>query len=316
MKGHNVNYPNPVRNLNALPQVSLYNGMTLFVHGVCPFAHRTWIALLEHGAPLTHLVNVCHPGLGRTMQPWYKNRINPKETVPALLLHNSPTVKAKLAHEIKVPDDGFLMLESLDICKFFDKYVHAPVNAELFPDDIFKKNGGKQILIPAYDEATMKVSEEIVTFADEVLIPEMYNMLQSPKEKMGQKAVLMKALLKDLEVKFSKPALERTEKAPFFLGAEPSLVDIALVPFLDRFSVTLPYYCTGHMDDIFLRMPQVRQMFIGFTKRNSFRMTAMPGDYYIRRYYHYTHTGITSGDSDKEDWEDNEIMMKNAEEKK
>jgi glutathione S-transferase len=304
IKGHNVNYPKPVRNLNAIPQFNLFNGMTLFVHGVCPYAHRTWIALLEHGAPLTHLVNVCHPGLGNSMQPWYKTHINPKETVPSLLLHNSPVVKAKQPHELRVPNDGFLMLESLDICKFFDKFVHAPDNADLFPDDIFRKNGGKQTLIPAFDEATMKLSEEIIVFADEVVFPEMYEMLGSPKEKMGKKAVLLKALLKDLEIKFAKPALERSEKAPFFLGAEPSLVDIALVPFLDRFSHTLPYYCKGEMDDIFMRMPHIRQMYVGFTKRNSFRMTAMPGDYYIRKYWGYTHLGQQSGSASSADGED------------
>lgn len=303
-----ANYPTPAKNLSALPTINYFNGMTLFVHGVCPYAHRTWIALLEHGAPLTHLVNICHPGLGRTMQPWYIKNINTKETVPSLLLHNSPMTKAKQPHEIKVPQDGFLMLESLQICKFFDKYVHAEENRSLFPDDIFQKNGGKQYLIPAHDEATMRTSEEIITFADEVIIPELYGMLQAPKDKMAKKAVLIKALLKDLEVMFAKPALERSEQKPFFLGDEPSLVDIALVPFLDRFSVTIPYYCKGELDDLFARMPQVRQMYVGFTKRNSFRMSAMPSDYYIRRYYHYTHNAVQVGDSDK-DWDENEILM-------
>ncbi len=268
-------------------QPSLVNGMTLFVHGVCPYAHRTWLSLLEHGGTLTGLVNVAHPGLGRTMQDWYKKNINPKETVPALLLHNSPLTKVKPLSELSVPTDGTVMLESLQICRFFDKFVNAQANAGLFPDDPFKRDGGKQQLIPAFDEQARKTQEEIVTLADDVVIPAMYDLLMSPKDRHAELGTLLNSLLKDLEKAFGRLPIERTEAKPFYLGEHPSLVDIALVPFLDRFSAALPYYCTD-FPDLFRRAPQLKLMYEGFARRPSFRATAMPRDYYLKRYYHYT----------------------------
>jgi len=80
--------------------------------------------------------------------------------------------------------------------------------------------------------------------------------------------------------------LEAHSKGPYFLGDQFSIADIALLPFLERFSVSLKHY-RGF--DIFA-VPNTDRIKLFYEKasaRPSFQKTSQPASFYIDIYYHY-----------------------------
>lgn len=233
--------------------------MTLFVHAICPYAHRTWLTVVERN--LSPYVRVEHVGLGPTMQPWYK-ALNPKETVPSLFIHGDRGVKGKQTPHYRAGRDGRLLLESLDIMYHLGTLGSGPE------------------LLPARHEATVK---RFIRRADDV-ITLLYKTLMAPPKHQPRVAKATAAALGHLDDAFA--ALPGCD-GPFFLGAhEPCAADIAVAPFLDRFEHTLPKYALGFQP--LAHCPRLAAMLTAFRRRPSFASSSMPPEYYVERYNGYT----------------------------
>ena len=257
---------------------ALLPGYTLFVHGVCPYAHRAWLAVHELG--LTDAVAVAHPGLGPTMQAWYKQHVNPKETVPALLTHRDAAVKAKPLTELRAGADGDVTVESLDI-------VHHLCHVAERRQQRGHATASSSDLLPRTPEEKAAVMR-FLTHVDDVLIPAMYGVLMCPPAKRADKIAKCDAALATAEAMIEAQHGGTDDAArPFLLGGRYTVADVALVPFLDRFAATLPVYADGY--DVTRRAPRLARMLVAAAQRPSFRHTAMPASYYVKRYKHYTY---------------------------
>ena len=94
------------------------------------------------------------------------------------------------------------------------------------------------------------------------------------------KAAAADALLDKLEAKYAA----QTPAGPFFLGERPCVADVAVMPFLDRFSVLLPHY---RAYDVFAGRPRLRAALEAAKKRPAFAATSQEPEYYINAYSGY-----------------------------
>ena len=66
----------------------------LYIHKVCPYAHRAYLAAAEKGLIAKGLVEIVEVSL--PTPDWYNNDVNPRATVPALRLANGQVVPESL----------------------------------------------------------------------------------------------------------------------------------------------------------------------------------------------------------------------------
>ena len=256
--------------------MKLVCGAHLFTHSICPFAQRAHVALIELGSPLTSIVDVARPGLGDTMQQWYKD-LNPEETVPSLFIHSNASVKGLQLTDLRKPEHGRVMLESLDICKYFDAFVRTPEYAEL----LAAGHAAPAHLYPVDDAVEKKnVDDWLEAIGD--AIGALYDLLSTSADDLVKRKSAALDLLAGIEARFA--ASERRDRGPFFLGDRFSLADVALAPFLDRFRYTIAFYIKVN---ILEDTPLLAAMLDASMKRPSFRLTSQEGAYYIDGYRGY-----------------------------
>jgi glutathione S-transferase len=78
--------------------------------------------------------------------------------------------------------------------------------------------------------------------------------------------------------------LKAQSEGPFFLGNELSLADIAVLPFIDRFSVVLKHYRDFDLLALDERLPK---WLAAAHERDAFRETARDSNFYIEGYRSY-----------------------------
>ncbi|XP_031384363.1 glutathione S-transferase L3-like [Punica granatum] len=140
----------------------------------------------------------------------YKGLQEEIKLVP-LNLRNSPTwYKDKVYPTNKVPSfehNGKVVGESLDLIKYVDINFQGP---SLFPNDPAKR----------------EFAEEMLSYSDEYITAVYKTFTKDAPQELG-------ALLDYLET-----ALQKFQDGPFFLG-QFSLVDVAYIPFIERFQIFL-----------------------------------------------------------------------------
>lgn len=68
---------------------------------------------------------------------------------------------------------------------------------------------------------------------------------------------------------------------PYFLGAQFSAADVAILPFVDRFSAALPFY---HGWDLLEHVPRLAAALAAVKSRPSWAATSQPPPFYIKTY--------------------------------
>lgn len=162
-----------------------------------------------------------------------------------------------------------------------DKFVYESMFIARYFDETFQP-------INELNPGTADIKYSINFFIDEVgnAVGSMYDLLRAGVGTDAQKE--LEGSLERLE-----KLLVKQSAGPFFLGNTFSLADIALVPFLDRFSVTLSAY---HGYDLFGTAPRLRMLYYAALVRPSVSSTAQPADFYISAYKSYANKErLTSG---------------------
>lgn len=176
--------------------------LRLYTNKICPFAHRAWIAAVLKGAP----VELEHVPLGDSMPASYA-AINPRQTVPTLVLPNNEKVF-----------ESMFIVEYLD-AQYGEKYSLNPRDPKLRADIRF--------------------------FLDVAgnLTSSLYGALMATDEELDGAIAALKAQLNDTEKAF---VASKKGSGPFFLGTRVSIVEVAMYPFLVRFEGTIPAFCRGY----------------------------------------------------------------------
>ncbi|XP_054802641.1 glutathione S-transferase L3-like [Prosopis cineraria] len=142
----------------------------------------------------------------------YKGQQDNIKLVPIDLQDRPAWYKEKVYPENKVPSlehNGKVLGESLDLIKYIDANFEGPA---LFPDDPAKKEFGEQLLSHC-----------------DTFIRDVYSSLkvEDPVKKTSP------------SFDYLENALGKFDDGPFFLG-QFSAVDVAYVPFVERFQIVFP----------------------------------------------------------------------------
>jgi glutathione S-transferase len=176
--------------------------------GMCPYAARTWMTLLELGLPF-EIIDVSP----MNKEDWYLE-INPRGKVPAL-------------ENIK---DGSVIYESA-IC---DEYL-SDLAREMDKDGPSEgKDYWKLMPINSSQRAALRLLNDHV---DNDLSPVQFTFLMNKETEKDKK------LTEKLEMALD--VLEQTlvsNGGPFLMGYEFSLADVHLLPFFLRLKITLKHY--------------------------------------------------------------------------
>lgn len=185
----------------------LSQGLIYFGNRICPFAERCRLVFAHHGAQHGTDFTYYHVNLGPTKQPIYKEQIYESATVPLLFVN------------------GHMVEES-------------PICAE-YLDAHFSGTSGVPALNPADPLARADIQLFVSRLPD--FVKPMYGLLMAhdkrctPEEREERKVVFAAAADKLEAACAGRPG-------PFFLGAEPSLADTNLLPFLHRARILLSHY--------------------------------------------------------------------------
>lgn len=164
----------------------IFDGTTrLYTNYRCPYAQRVWITRNWKG--LQNQIKLVPIDL-QNRPAWYKEKVNPKNQVPAL------------------EHSGKIIGESLDLIKYVDQNFDGP---SLSLNDPTKIEFGEQLLT------------HVDTFTKDV-----YTSISKgdPVKESG------------LAFGYIENALHKFDDGPFLLG-QLSLVDIAYIPFVERFQI-------------------------------------------------------------------------------
>jgi len=171
----------------------------------CPFAQRTWIALLEKEKDPNH------PKLFNYREINFYNRDLP-ETQEFLKIHNTVPCGVYGDKQLR---------ESMDMCYWADEeFPHNPLQ-------------------PASDEgkAKMKAIIDKYTSGEYSLISHFFAALTSEeKEAAHQSLAKLESSYLELDKELASSG------GPYLLGSQFSLADIALYPFIERQFIILPHH--------------------------------------------------------------------------
>ncbi len=81
-------------------------------------------------------------------------------------------------------------------------------------------------------------------------------------------------------------ASNKSADGPFFLGDKLSLVEIAIIPFLERFSIVLQHYRSHNLFEGG-RLPALHAALTAAHARPAFKKTTANADYFIAAYAQY-----------------------------
>eukprot|EP01096_Ripella_sp_DP13-Kostka_P001377 TRINITY_DN11611_c0_g1_i1.p2 TRINITY_DN11611_c0_g1~~TRINITY_DN11611_c0_g1_i1.p2 ORF type:complete len:249 (-),score=100.61 TRINITY_DN11611_c0_g1_i1:41-787(-) len=226
----------------------LAQGVKFFGNRICPFAHRAWWAAVEKEAAIDYI----HIDLGPEKPVWYA-QVNPFGTVPALYVEGKP------------------VFESLVVAEFLEES-HKGQGTALLPDDLFLK-ATIRVLISKFGDKCVKNHYAFLSQSDQSLWAEAgKTLLDSYASFVG-----------DIETLTGGEA----NKGPFLAG-EFSLLDIAVIPFVDRFNATLKKYRNFDLlgaDDA--RLDRIRAAYNASKERPAFQLTSQEPDFYSWGYRSY-----------------------------
>lgn len=195
-------------------------------------------------------VDYIHIELGPSKPSWYA-QVNPFGTVPALF------------------EEGRPVFESLVLVEFLEeRFKGTPVS--LLPDDLFLRAQIRALSSKWGDR--LRHHYAILGQPDPAKWPEL--------ERELHEAYL--SFLKDVE------ALNGPSSGPYLLGEHLTLLDIAVFPFVDRFSAVLKHY--RNIDLLpagDARFDRIRNAFEAVKLRPAFQATSQTPDFYIAAYSSY-----------------------------
>jgi len=188
-----------------------------------------------------------HIDLGDAKPEWYQKQVNEFGTVPCVF------------------DDGKPVYESLICSEYLDDRFHGRGTA-LLPDDPFARSQAR-LICSIWADKIQGLCYRMLTNQD-----------RSKDEELKQSLAT--------ELKKLNDRLAPSSEGPYALGKDLSLADIAIVPFLDRFSATLSKY-RGF--DVFTpSTARLQEVYEACKKRPAFEKTRQPPEFYIRAYENYS----------------------------
>lgn len=234
----------------------LTQGLKFFGNRICPFAHRSWWAALEVGAPIeyVHVDMGSRHAKGPNNKPWwYVNDVSPLATVPTLVDEGVPY---------------FAISGTFEVDPVFEHVVSR----------------GATVLGPTSPAEQRKVKMFVAWLGGRKVVPLMYQLLASrDAAKSGALKQRLTALLREVSER-----LAAAGPGPFFLGDRLSQADMAIAPFLDRFEATLGHYRRYELlprDDP--RRARLRAMMDACRERPHFRTTSQAPGFWVKSYKGY-----------------------------
>eukprot|EP01095_Lingulamoeba_sp_RSL-Kostka_P000585 TRINITY_DN10852_c0_g1_i2.p1 TRINITY_DN10852_c0_g1~~TRINITY_DN10852_c0_g1_i2.p1 ORF type:complete len:230 (-),score=83.04 TRINITY_DN10852_c0_g1_i2:180-869(-) len=211
---------------------------------ICPFAHRALFTAELKEVEYEYV----HVPLGKEKPESYVKDINPRGTVPALILND---------------DNNKKVLESLFVSEFLDDISNA--GPKLQPQD-------------AYERYQTKI---VIDVFGKTLGP-LYGLLKNQEEENNQ--VFIEKITSSLNDVFD--IYKETSEGPYLFGDRITIADIAIIPFLERFSITLPHYRSFDplsVDD------RVAALLNAARELEAFKSSTESPEYYIEGYKGYAH---------------------------
>lgn len=225
------------------------SGLILFNNRICPFGQRAWWSLLEKGLTSADFEYI-HIELGKNKPTWYAE-VNASGTVPCIY------------------NQGRAVFESA-IC------------AE-WAEDAFPGRG--TALMPADAWQRSQVRLAIAAFGEKV-VGKLYGYYRNSDD--DREAALRRDLevaLQSLDAMYARQRAVSAHTGPYFLGAELSLADICIVPFLLRFEALLSAYKSASLAD--MGAPLLLASLEACKARPAFATTAQTPDFFIEAYREY-----------------------------
>lgn len=202
--------------------------LTLYTNPICPFAHRTWLTLVEKGVafdqvliPLSGEVKAFKAS-GKTSGVWASKTPEEVETI-------KENYKKEINSTGEVPTItyGDAIITEADVCSEFVNDAFPHTGTALFPENSAQR---------AYVRRMYKV----LSGGDGVMA--LYGFLKNQDPAKDEAFV---AKIYKHHAKFAELA---DEQGPFFSGSTPGFYDLMLAPFYFRFSILLGHY--RHFDYI------------------------------------------------------------------
>ena len=120
-----------------------------------------------------------------------------------------------------------------------------------------------------------------IDYCDDYFIADHYALLRNQEQSRHQ--TLLHKAESNLRFIEQEGMAKLSEKGPYWLGSEPSLIDFAWYPFFERLSAWTHYRGLKVPDDC----PRLRYWFEEISHRNSVQEIANDTEYYIERYLNY-----------------------------
>ncbi|EQC38115.1 hypothetical protein SDRG_04545 [Saprolegnia diclina VS20] len=223
---------------NELEALKTSRGLTLFNNTVCPLAHRALWTATEVQAPLARVIEV---PIHAAMPASYIANFNRFRSVPCLL------------------DDGVTVYESMIVAQYLDA----------------KFNGGK--LFVADDPAAAALANLVVAQFD--IVPSIFAFLRNKDTtKDDELKALVFAGVAGLERIYQEDAAAFRSRGPYLLGDRLSQAEIALVPYLFRFSLILRTY---RRVELLYACPLLAAALDAATQRPAFQAATRETDVYL-----------------------------------
>jgi glutathione S-transferase len=168
----------------------------------CPFAQRVWLALEEKRVPY-------------------------EQVIVNYFDRELPTTREFLA----VSPEGMVPAGTYGVVSVFDSLPFNEWVEEQFPDPS---------LLPA-DRHRRFIARQAIKKHDESLVPAFYSLLTAADVPDAELHARLTALASALK-RWNDDLTKHTGAGPYFFGADFSLVDCAIVPFIERIGALIPYY--------------------------------------------------------------------------
>lgn len=205
-----------------------------------------------------------HVELGDDKPAWYKDKVNPNGTVPA------------------VYDAGKPVLESNVVAEYFEEKFPGS-GTSLMPSDVVDRAAVRLFCacVPLAPWPQLCSSRDSRVFCRQFSPAPLYALLTCVDEsKRAETEAATKAALATVEARFSAGH----PSGPFFLGESLSLADVALLPFVDRMATLLKNY-RGY--EMLAEMPRVAKAFAAVQSRPAWKATSQAPKFYMDAYSGY-----------------------------
>jgi len=192
-----------------------------------------------------------HVDLGSQKPAWYAQKINELGTVPCIF------------------ENGHPVYESMIVAEYLEEKYKAH-GTRLLPEDPLKR-------------AAIRLFISIWSEAQKLLYGVLMNQDRSKDADLSAK---LHAELKRINNKM----VAQSATGPYFLGSEFSFADIAIVPFLDRFTATLKQY---RQVEIFTdETARLKELYEACKQRPGFQKTTQPPEVYLSGYFRYANPSL------------------------